>query len=163
MNPAENLDDLSPQQLRELAATLRAQIQEQDAVIARHAQELRCRQTKIDQLTHELAIHKRWKFGKRSEQLTSAQASLLEEALDADLEAIEAELEALMPPSKSEPRDKPKRQALPPQLPRTEIRHEPESETCTCGCALKRIGEDVSEKLDYTPGVFTVERHIRGK
>ncbi len=26
-----------------------------------------------------------------------------------------------------------------------------------------RIGEDVSEKLDYTPGVFTVERHIRGK
>jgi len=27
----------------------------------------------------------------------------------------------------------------------------------------KRIGEDVSEKLDYTPGVFTVERHIRGK
>ncbi|KKY55867.1 IS66 family transposase zinc-finger binding domain-containing protein, partial [Pseudomonas amygdali] len=31
------------------------------------------------------------------------------------------------------------------------------------GCALKRIGEDVSEKLDYTPGVFTVERHVRGK
>ena len=34
---------------------------------------------------------------------------------------------------------------------------------CSCGCALKRIGEDVSEKLDYTPGVFHVERHIRGK
>jgi transposase len=29
--------------------------------------------------------------------------------------------------------------------------------------ALKRIGEDVAEKLDYTPGVFSVERHIRGK
>jgi transposase len=28
---------------------------------------------------------------------------------------------------------------------------------------LKRIGEDVSEKLDYVPGVSTVERHIRGK
>ena len=27
----------------------------------------------------------------------------------------------------------------------------------------KRIGQDVSEKLDYTPGLFTVERHIRGK
>lgn len=25
------------------------------------------------------------------------------------------------------------------------------------------MGEDISEKLDYTPGVFTVERHIRGK
>lgn len=34
---------------------------------------------------------------------------------------------------------------------------------CPCGCVLKRIGKDVSEKLDYTPGVFTVERHIRGK
>ncbi len=44
--------------------------------------------------------------------------------------------------------------------------HEPENTTCTtpgCGCQLKRIGQDVSEKLDYTPGVFTVERHIRGK
>lgn len=28
---------------------------------------------------------------------------------------------------------------------------------------MKRIGEDIAEKLDYAPGVFTVERHIRGK
>lgn len=28
---------------------------------------------------------------------------------------------------------------------------------------MKRIGEDVAEKLDYTPGTFAVERHIRGK
>ncbi len=28
---------------------------------------------------------------------------------------------------------------------------------------MKRIGEDVTEKLDYQPGVFTVERHVRGK
>lgn len=48
-------------------------------------------------------------------------------------------------------------------LPRVEVRHEPEQTVCSCGCALKRIGEDVSEKLDYTPSVFHVERHIRGK
>ena len=42
------------------------------------------------------------------------------------------------------------------------MRHGPENSTCACGCALKRLG-DVSEKLDYTPGVFTVERHVRGK
>ncbi|WP_369796572.1 IS66 family transposase zinc-finger binding domain-containing protein [Cupriavidus sp. amp6] len=42
------------------------------------------------------------------------------------------------------------------------MHHEPESGTCACGCALKRIGEDVSEKLDYTPGVFTVERPYLG-
>ena len=43
------------------------------------------------------------------------------------------------------------------------IHHEPDNTHCQCGCALKRIGEDVSEKLDYTAGVFTVERHVRGK
>jgi transposase len=28
---------------------------------------------------------------------------------------------------------------------------------------MKRIGEDVSEKLDYEPGRFSVERHVRDK
>jgi transposase len=32
-----------------------------------------------------------------------------------------------------------------------------------CGCAIKRIGEAVSEKLNYTAGAFTVQRHVRGK
>ena len=56
-----------------------------------------------------------------------------------------------------------------PHLPRTEARHEPHGSVCACGCALKRIGEDVSEKLDYVPGVpgvpgvRSVERHVRGK
>lgn len=37
MNHAEHPDDLSPQQLRELAAALQAQVQEQGALIARHS------------------------------------------------------------------------------------------------------------------------------
>ena len=57
----------------------------------------------------------------------------------------------------------PRRAPLPAHLARTEVHHEPESTTCTCGCALQRIGQDVAERLDYVPGVFTVERHIRGK
>jgi hypothetical protein len=28
---------------------------------------------------------------------------------------------------------------------------------------MKRIGEDVSEKPDYVPGIFTVECHVRGQ
>ena len=28
---------------------------------------------------------------------------------------------------------------------------------------MKRIGMDVAEKLDYTPGTFSVESHIRGR
>lgn len=84
--------------------------------------------------------------------------------LDTDLEAIEAELKQLLPATpQAEPRQSPKPAPLPPQFPRTVIRHEPENIRCACGCQLQRIGEDVSEKLDYTPGVFTVEQHVRGK
>lgn len=56
-----------------------------------------------------------------------------------------------------------RRLPLPPHLPRRDVHHEPHSTTCHCGCALKRIGEDIAEKLDYQPGAFTVERHVRGK
>ncbi|AGX86198.1 IS66 family transposase [Candidatus Symbiobacter mobilis] len=54
------------------------------------------------------------------------------------------------------------RQALPASLPRVDIAHEPDTTTCTCGQAMQRISQDVSERLDYVPGVFRVERHIRG-
>jgi transposase len=67
------------------------------------------------------------------------------------------------PKTAAAPRQQPKRAALPAGLPRVDIHHEPDSTTCGCGCQLKRVGQDVSEKLDYTPGVFTVEQHIRGK
>ncbi|OVZ66451.1 MULTISPECIES: IS66 family transposase [unclassified Pigmentiphaga] len=158
MIQANDLDALSAQQLRELAAGLMAQVSDKD-------RELKYREVRIDQLTHEIAVLKRYRFGQRSEQLPAAQASLLDETLDADLAAIEDELQQLTvgsQPSKPTPQQ-PKRTPLPAQFPRTEIRHEPASTTCGCGCALKRIGEDISEKLDYLPGVFTVERHVRGK
>ncbi len=53
---------------------------------------------------------------------------------------------------------RPKRAALPANLPRVERRHEPENTNCSCGYQMKRIDEEVSEKLDYTPDVFTVGR-----
>jgi hypothetical protein len=96
--------------------------------------------------------------------MSPEQASLLDDLIDTDIAAIEAELESLqVTPAPTQEKQKPKRRALPPEFPRTLIHHEPDNTECACACALKRIGEDVSEKLDYTPGVFTVERHIRGK
>ncbi len=148
---------MTPEQLRALAAQLMSKIDTQDRKIHRD-------ETIIEQLTHEIAILKRHKFAKRSEQISPAQGSLLDDLLNTDLEAIEAELRALRPaPAQTEPRQQPKRAPLPPQFPRTVIHHEPDNTQCTCGCQLQRIGEDVSEKLDYTPGVFTVEQHVRGK
>ncbi|MDP4772926.1 MAG: IS66 family transposase [Limnohabitans sp.] len=136
-----------------------------DQTISSKDREILYRQAKIDQLTHEMAVLKRWKFGRSREQLDAGQASLLDETIDADIAAIEQELQDLTPADNAakESRQKPKRAALPPELPRVELHHEPDSTTCSCGCQLKRIGEDVSEKLDYTPGVLTVQRHVRGK
>jgi transposase len=156
MQVHDQLAGMDAQQLREFAAELIERL-------ARKDHELRRKQLKIEQLTHEMAVLRRWKFAARSEQLHGAQGSLLEETIDADLEAIGQELAALRSPASAPPKEQPKRTPLPAYLPRVEVRHEPERTVCSCGCAMKRIGEDVSEKLDYTPGVFHVERYIRGK
>jgi transposase len=147
---AAHLDQLPEAQVRALAARLLT--------------EVRHKQATIDKLTHEMAVLKRLKFAARSETFSGEQKSLLEEAIDADLEALGRELEREQPAASTPAqKEQPKRQPLPAHLPRREIRHEPESTVCGCGCQLKRIGEDVAEKLDYVPGVFSVERHVRGK
>ncbi len=157
MQMHDQLTRMDAQQLREFAAGLIETLAGKD-------RELRHKQLKIEQLTHEMALLKRWKFAARSEQLHGAQGSLLDETIDADLEAIAAELATLRSAQPAQaPKEQPKRSPLPAHLPRVDVRHEPEQTVCSCGCAMKRIGEDVSEKLDYTPGVFHVERHIRGK
>ena len=165
----ESLPGLNAEQLRELVQELIAEMAQQSQrhawVVAAKDSDILYRQAKIDKLTHELTTLKRWKFGRSSEQLNGTQVSLIEETIDTDIAAIEEELKSLAPVAKTEsaPRQQPKRAALPAGLARVDIHHEPDSTTCSCGCQLKRIGEDVSEKLDYTPGVFTVEQHIRGK
>src|SRR5699024_8740035 len=115
-------------------------------------------------LKHELGVIRRYRFGQKSEQYSGTQGLLFEEDAQADLVAIENELDALnkTADSKTKTSTQPKRRALPPELPRIEIYHEPEELQCNCGCALKRIGEDVTEKLDYIPGKAQVERHILG-
>ena len=153
------LQHMDAQQLRALAEGLMAKLMDKD-------QEIHFKQTKIDLLTHEIARYKRLQFAAKSEHLQANQRSLLDETLDADLAELEAELQALSPAAAEQtdaPKAKPRRAPLPAHLPRVEISHEPENTQCGCGCQMKRIGEDVSEKLDYTPGTFTVERHVRGK
>lgn len=162
---------MTPDQLRAFAAQLLSQVETMgntvetmSKTVETMGKKINRDQTVIEKLTHEIAQLKRLKFAKRSEQMNPEQASLLDDLIDTDIAAIEAELQALqLEPAKAEKKQKPKRTALPAEFPRTLIHHEPDNTHCPCGCALKRIGEDVSEKLDYTPGVFTVERHIRGK
>ncbi len=90
MNAPSDLSQLSPDQLRHLAATLMSQVEEKEQAL-RHSEQVN------QKLTYELALLKRHAFGKRSEQLNVLQISLLDEVVDADIAAIEAELEALNP------------------------------------------------------------------
>src|SRR5690606_502339 len=170
-NAVASLNELDAQALRALAARLMSELEQQDRVlqetrqmVARQAQDIHFKDTLNRKLTHEIAMLRRYRFGKKSEQLGGEQGLLLEDAVDADIAAIEQELISLGgPPPAPKAVSQPKRQALPPELPRVQVRHEPDSITCTCGCPLHRIGETTTEKLDYVPGVFSVEQHIRGK
>jgi len=165
MTQRPDLDQLSADQLRALATELMNVLEAKDEALGRKERALVNSHAIIEKLTHELAILKRHKYARRSEQLNAVQGQLLDELIDSDLAAIEAELEQARSEEEkaTRPRQKPKRKTLPPELPRTLIHHEPDNTLCQCGCQLKRIGEDISEKLDYVPGTFTVERHIRGK
>jgi transposase len=156
MQLPRDMAQMNAKELRDLATSLFAHVTRQD-------QELKHKQLKIDQLTHEMAVLKRWQFGRRSEKLDPAQRSLLDETIDADLEAIEHELKSLQSGRSAPTKEIPRRTALPAHLPRHDVPHEPDSTVCSCGCQLERIGEEISERLDYTPGTFEVERHVRGK
>ena len=155
----EKLDELSVEQLRELTRTLLVRTEHD-------SREIVWRDAKIDKLTFEIAQLKRMKFDRSSEQMSTEQRAMFDEAVDGDIAAIDEQLAALqatLPPKPDDEKKQPKRKALPERLPRCDVHHEPEDTTCGCGQAMQRVGEDVSEKLDYTPGVFTVERHVRGK
>ena len=149
MNTEASLANLDADQLRELASRLIGGV--------RHRQAL------IDKITHENAVLKRLKFGLTREHFGIDQRSLIEDTIDADIEAVQAELALLNPKPAAPDKQVAKRRPLPANLPRREFQHEPESTVCGCGCQMTRIGEDVAEKLDYQPGVLSVERHVRGK
>jgi transposase len=132
------------------------------ALVQRLLSELKHKQALLDKLTYEMALLKRLKFAAKSEALSADQSTLFADALEEDLQAVHEEAEQMQCAAQRAPRQQAKRQRLPAQLPRQQFEHEPEATEC-CGQAMRRMGEDVAEKLDYRPGVFTVHRHVRGK
>lgn len=142
-----------------------SEIAERDAKIAAHDRVIVYKDSKIAVLTAEIARLRRVQFAARSEKMDPDQRALFEESMAADIAAVQTQLEALQSPeaaAKSKAsRSIPKRRPLPPELPRIETRHEPESCTCgQCGAVLVPIGEHVSEKLDCKPLEFFVRRDV---
>jgi transposase len=142
---------------------LKQLIIEQRALLAAKDEQLLSRDVLIEKLKIELLRLKRMRFGRSSEQL-DAKIAQLELTLE-ELEASQTQVvspAAPIPEERTE-RTKPVRKALPSHLPRENLVHTPACSCERCGGELERLGEDVSEVLEYVPSHFKVIRHVRPK
>ena len=120
-----------------------------------------------EKLKFQLARLKRMTFGASSERIKREI-----EQLELKLEELESDEVQCEPAATPEPpaeehsgsaREKKRRRQFPKRLPRTTATHWPASPTCaSCGSdRLRKVGEDVTEVLEYIPGRFEVVRHVR--
>ena len=129
------------------------------------AQDALAAQVEIARLKFQLARYQRAEFGRSSEKL-AREAERLELAIEG-LEEDQAERLATAAPvvaaaiEGAAAAQKPARRPLPDHLPREDARHPAPCACPSCGGRLRRIGEDITETLDYVPGRFKVIRHIR--
>ncbi len=147
---------------------LQAMVLAQAAAIAAKDEELRVNKAeltektlRIEQLIAQLNRLKRMQFGRSSEKLDRA-IEQLELSLE-ELREEEAQAAAEQPPASAEEKQKPVRRPLPEHLPRETISHVAACACPKCGGELRRLGEDVTEVLEYVPASFKVIRHVRPK
>jgi transposase len=127
----------------------------------------------IEKLKLQLAKLRRMQFGRSSERITRQIEQLelrLEELETGEAEAAakaEADTDTAEPVAPIRERSQPKRQPLPDHLPRQDVVHQPADDgACkcpNCGKGMGKLGEDITEVLDYVPGHFRVIRHVRPK
>ena len=158
-----------PDALRAFALACQSELATANAELQAAKLALQLRTLEIEKLKFQLAKLRRMQFGRSSERVTR-QIEQLELRLE-ELETGEAQ-EISQAAAEDRPRPirerrQPKRKPLPDHLPRQEVVHEPaEDGACTCpdcGGAMARLGEDVTEVLNYIPGRFQVIRHVRPK
>jgi len=126
------------------------------AFTARLLAEVKAQAILIEKLRHQLAGHRAHRFGASSET-----AEQLQLALETSEIAAAAMTTRLRLPD-TEEKDQPKRRPLPDHIPRIEVELSPAADACgDCGGKLRRIGEDVTEELEYVPGRFIVNRIVR--
>jgi transposase len=122
---------------------------------------------KIEKYKLQIARLQRMQFGRSSEKI----ARTIDQ-LELKLEELEAETPAASAPAHEEPpavveqssppeRKKSERRKLPAHLPSRDVVHEPSCACPACGGEMRKVGEDVTEILDYVPGHFEVVRHVR--
>ena len=168
--PLPDLNTLDAAALREMVVKQHAQISSREEELGRLQEQISSHGAEIERLRLMIARLQRLQFGRKSEKI-QRQIGQLELQLE-DLEARRAEEQ--QETEKTRPTAaatelaaaarKPARRALPEHLPRQVETHEPAHNDCpACGGALSKLGEDVSEVLEYVPARFQVIRHVRPK
>jgi hypothetical protein len=149
----------------EHAAPLPTDLELCHEIIRQQTETIRAAQRRIEQLEHQLELVLRRQFGPRRERVDPNQLRLFtEDAMEDIAEVIPEE-----PPGSDVA--KPKRhwrrkgrQRLPEDLPRRRVEHELTDEELPCpdcGCLRVKIGEEVSEQLEYEPSSLFVVVHAR--
>src|SRR5216684_9120321 len=161
-----DLDTLNHEALKALIFAQHAQILSKDEQLLRKEAQLASRDEEIERLKLLIAKLRRMQFGRKSEKL-EWQIEQLELRLD-ELETSRAQQLAASPApmaaSVVNQAAKRGRQPLPAHLPRETHKVLPKQEACPdCGGALKPLGEDVSEILEWVPEHFKVIRQVRPK
>ena len=152
-----------PNDIEELKRLVALRTAERDAAKAG----LLLKTLEAEKLKTQIARLKRMSFGASSERVRR-ELEQLELKLE-EIETAEAQAEAAAGPAAAEPSQpaqeeapaKKQRRKLPEALPRRDIVHEPASACPACGGLMRKVGEDVTEILEYIPGRFEVIRHIR--
>lgn len=153
---------LKNQKIEEEANQYREEVTRKDECLARANAE-------IERLEDMVKLLKHRQFGRKSEVVKEDERQLplgiFNEAEDLGSKSSDDESPAVIEVKGYRRRGKPKRVALPENLPREEVVVDlPEEEKhCPEGHELKCIGEDVSEQLDVIPAQIKVIRTIRKK
>jgi transposase len=118
-----------------------------------------------EKLKAELHGHRKARFGSKSERIDQLVFDLQE---DEEIEAAAAEQknETRSSDAEVDETDKPtkrkhSRKPLPDHLERQNVVLSPGEECNDCGGDLRKVGEDITEELEYIPGHFVARRIIR--
>ena len=134
-------------------------------ILAQHEQ-LASRDAEIEHLKLLIAKLRRMKFGRSSEKLDRQIEQLelrLEELQTSQAEKTAAHI-AARPAFPNQPVKAAVRRSWPQHLPRETRKYVPQQKACPdCGGALKQLGEDVCEILEYVQIRFKVIRQVRPK